>query len=59
MFNYTRRGLFDKDKLIVSTMLTFSILLKDGKLSTAEYNGLLNGLSHLRHHPSPTILTSG
>ena len=45
VFNYTRRGLFDKDKLIVSTMLTFSILLKDGKLSTAEYNGLLNGLS--------------
>jgi dynein heavy chain len=33
VYNYTRRGLFDKDKLIVSTLLTFSILLKDGKLN--------------------------
>ena len=44
VYNYTRRGLFDKDKLIVSTLLTFSILLKDGKLNATEYNGLVNGL---------------
>jgi dynein heavy chain len=44
VYNYTRRGLFDKDKLIVSTLLTFSILLKDGKLNQTEYNGLVNGL---------------
>ena len=44
MYNYTRRGLFDKDKLIVSTLLTFSILLKDGKLNQTEYAGLVNGL---------------
>ena len=27
VFNYTRRGLFDRDKLIVLTLLTFQILL--------------------------------
>lgn len=26
VYNYTRRGLFDRDKLIVLTLLTFSIL---------------------------------
>ena len=39
VFNYTRRCLFDKDKLIVSTMLTFSILLKDGKLNWMSITG--------------------
>ena len=56
VFNYTRRGLFDKDKLIVSTMLTFSILLKDGKLNLDEYNGLLNGLRPLQPQPIPDEL---
>jgi len=28
VFNYTRRGLFDRDKLIVLTLLTFSILMQ-------------------------------
>ena len=28
VFNYTRRGLFDRDKLIVLSLLTFSILLR-------------------------------
>lgn len=28
VFNYTRRGLFNRDKLTVLTLLTFSILLK-------------------------------
>lgn len=28
VFNYTRRGLFDRDKLIVLTLLTFHIMLK-------------------------------
>lgn len=51
VFNYTRRGLFDKDKLIVSTLLTFSILLKDGRLNAAEYNGLINGVRAAK--PSP------
>ena len=28
VFNYTRRGLFDRDKLIVLTLLTFHIMVK-------------------------------
>jgi hypothetical protein len=28
VYNYTRRGLFDRDKLIVLTLLTFTILLR-------------------------------
>ena len=28
VYNYTRRGLFDRDKLIVLTLLTFSILMQ-------------------------------
>ena len=31
VFNYIRRGLFDRDKLIVLTLLTFQIMLKVGK----------------------------
>ena len=31
VFNYTRRGLFDRDKLIVLTLLTFHIMLKVSK----------------------------
>jgi len=51
IFNYTRRGLFDKDKLIVSTLLTFSILLKDNKLVMDEYNGLLTGMRAAKAPP--------
>lgn len=35
VFNYTRRGLFDRDKLIVLTLLAFHIMLK---VSTAAQN---------------------
>lgn len=31
-FNYTRRGLLEKHKLIVTTMLTLRIMLKKGVL---------------------------
>ena len=41
IYNYTRRGLFDKDKLIVSSLITLSILNKDGLLNLEEYNMLL------------------
>ena len=34
VFNYTRRGLFDRDKLIVLTLLTFQIMLKVGEAMT-------------------------
>lgn len=43
IFNYTRRGLFDKDKLIVLTLLTFQILLREGKVDVAEYEALCKG----------------
>lgn len=43
VFNYTRRGLFDRDKLIVLTLLTFQILLKDTKIDAAEYEALCKG----------------
>lgn len=32
-FNWTRRGLFEKHKTIVSSLLTFRILERDQKLS--------------------------
>ena len=46
MFNLGAVVCSIKDKLIFSTMLTFSILLKDGNLSTAEYNGACIDLSN-------------
>jgi len=35
-FNFTRRGLFEKHKLIVAAILTFRILERGGKLNPAE-----------------------
>jgi len=32
-FHFTRRGLFEKHKLIVSSMLTFRILQRSGELN--------------------------
>lgn len=32
-FHFTRRGLFEKHKLIVSAMLTFRILQRSGELN--------------------------
>jgi dynein heavy chain len=43
VFNYTRRGLFDRDKLIVLTLLTFQILLRSGSIDVAEYDALCKG----------------
>lgn len=43
VYNYTRRGLFDRDKLIVLTLLTFQILLRSGKVDAAEYDALCRG----------------
>eukprot|EP00877_Chromochloris_zofingiensis_P015255 jgi/Chrzof1/9984/Cz04g22250.t1 len=43
VFNYTRRGLFDRDKLIVLTLLTFNILLREGTIEVAEYEALCKG----------------
>lgn len=43
VYNYTRRGLFDRDKLIVLTLLTFQILLRSGSIDLVEYEALCKG----------------
>ena len=43
VYNYTRRGLFDRDKLIVLTLLTFQILLRSGGIDLVEYEALCKG----------------
>lgn len=43
VFNYTRRGMFDRDKLIVLTLLTFQILLRSGSIDATEYDALCKG----------------
>jgi len=40
-FNYTRRGTFENHKLIVSTMLTFRIMVRKGLLDANEVNSLV------------------
>ena len=40
-FNYTRRGTFEQHKLIISTMLTFKILIRQKKLDESEVNLLI------------------
>ncbi|CAM9266952.1 unnamed protein product [Chrysoparadoxa australica] len=41
VFNYIRRGLFERDKLTVSTMLTLQIAVCDGKLNQEEVDFLV------------------
>jgi dynein heavy chain len=40
-FHFTRRGLFEKHKLIVAAILTFRILERNGKLIPAEIEHLI------------------
>ena len=42
-YQYARRGLFERHKLIVSTMLTMRILLRNNKLNPDEVNHLILG----------------
>eukprot|EP00882_Tetradesmus_deserticola_P031602 GHRQ01035743.1.p1 GENE.GHRQ01035743.1~~GHRQ01035743.1.p1 ORF type:complete len:128 (-),score=55.55 GHRQ01035743.1:242-625(-) len=53
VFNYTRRGLFDRDKLIVLTLLSFQILLRGGKVDPQEYEALCKGA----RSPAPPLIT--
>ncbi|CBJ30911.1 Dynein heavy chain family dynein heavy chain [Ectocarpus siliculosus] len=41
VFNYVRRGLFERDKLTVATMLTLKILVNDGILGQEEVDYLV------------------
>jgi dynein heavy chain len=40
-FNFTRRGTLEDDKLILSTMLCFRILIRQGKVLQNEYDALI------------------
>jgi dynein heavy chain len=40
-FEYVRRGAFERDKLLLATMLTFRILIKKGELVKDEVNALI------------------
>ena len=42
VFNYIRRGLFERDKLTVATQLTLKVLLKDELLDPVETNFLVD-----------------
>ena len=40
-FNYTRRGTFEKHKLLVSTILCLRILVRKKKIDEAEVSALI------------------
>lgn len=40
-FNYTRRGTLDADKMIISTMLTFRIMVRKGLIKQEEVDSLV------------------
>lgn len=42
-FTYTRRGLFERHKVIVTAMLTLRILVRNGVLKEPEVNHLIMG----------------
>ncbi|KRW98533.1 P-loop containing nucleoside triphosphate hydrolase [Pseudocohnilembus persalinus] len=42
-FHYTRRGLFERHKLVVATMLALRVLQRDGKLTSDEVDHLVIG----------------
>jgi dynein heavy chain len=43
VFQYVRRGLFEKDKLTVSALMTFKIMINDSKIDPVEVDFLLKG----------------
>lgn len=51
VFNYVRRGLFERDKLTVATMLTLKILVNDGLLTQEEVDYLV--MSKVRERVRP------
>lgn len=55
-FQFTRRGLFEKHKLIVSAMLTFRILQRSGELNPKEIELLIVGKADPNPPPIPEPL---
>lgn len=53
VFSYTRRGLFDRDKLIFLSLLTLNIFLRDGSIDPEEYGALCGELKT----PAPPPIT--
>lgn len=47
VFNYVRRGVFERDKLTVSTLLVLKIMVNDGLLTQEEVRGTLS-VHHIR-----------
>lgn len=55
-YQYMRRGLFERHKLIVATMLTFRILLRSGELKPLEVEQLILGKVEPNPPPIPEPL---
>lgn len=55
-FHFTRRGLLEKHKLIVSSMLTFRILQRAGELNPVEISHLILGKADPNPPPLPEPL---
>lgn len=51
-FTYINRGLFERDKLMVATQLTFQIMVKDGKLNGDQVALLVSG----KGDPKPGLM---
>lgn len=50
-FNFTRRGVLEDHKVILTTMLTFRILIRQGKIKQSEYDALIKR----ELHPEPPL----
>lgn len=57
VFEFTRRGLFDRDKLIVTCLLTLQIMLRDGMIDPVEHNGLMEIKKNPNLQPAPNDLS--
>jgi len=57
-FQYTRRGLFDRHKIIVAGMLTMRILLRNEELKVEEVDHLIIGRVDPMPPPMPDVLKS-
>jgi dynein heavy chain len=57
-FQYTRRGLFERHKIIVATMLTIRILLRNEELQIDEVEHLIIGKLDPQPPPMPDVLKS-
>uniref|UniRef100_A0A061RCW1 Flagellar alpha dynein n=1 Tax=Tetraselmis sp. GSL018 TaxID=582737 RepID=A0A061RCW1_9CHLO len=53
VYDYTRRGLFDRDKLIFSSLLTFQLQLRSNEIDAQEYDTLCKGIKT----PNPPPIT--